>query len=179
MPTELRLRRTESEGGEGVVPEERVSNFGDLLWEWIQWSLIWTRQRHRQAAAAQTRRSSSACLASMTRGEATEEATTKGRIVVVTVAAQARRSLSACLTLTTRRGGGATGVLSRWQSGSGGGAGLAFVVVLLGVEVEDKRGSWLATGGNRRAQPAHTPGRCAVEIGALVLVTDEQGHPEW
>jgi hypothetical protein len=70
-------------------------------------------------------------------------------------------------------------VLSRWQGGSDGGAGLAFVVGLLGVEVEDKRGSWLATGGNRRAQPVHTPGRCVVEIGVMVLATDAQGHPEW
>jgi len=112
---------------------------------------------------------------STTRGEATE-ATTKGCIVVVTVAVQARRLLSACLTLTTR--GGATGALSRLQGGSGGGAGPAFVFSLLGV-VEDKRGSRLATGGNRRAQPARTPGRCASEIGAMVLATDAQGHPEW
>ena len=26
----------ESEGGEGAVPEERVSDFGDLLWEWTR-----------------------------------------------------------------------------------------------------------------------------------------------
>ena len=51
----------------------------------------------------------------------------------------------------------------------------AFVAGLLGVEVEDK----LATGGNRRAQPVRTPGRCAIEIGAMVLATDAQGHPEW
>jgi hypothetical protein len=69
--------------------------------------------------------------------------------------------------------------MSRWQGGSGSGAGLAFVVGLLGVEVEDKRGSWSAIGGNRRAQPAHTPGRCTVEIGAMVLATDAQGNPEW
>jgi len=75
--------------------------------------------------------------------------------------------------------GGATGSLSRWQGGSGGGAGPAFVAGLLGVEVEDKRGSRLATGGNRHAQPAHTPGRCVIEIGAMVLATDVQGHPEW
>ena len=40
---------------------------------------------------------------------------------------------------------------------------------------EDK----LAAGGNRRAQPARTPGRCANEIGAIFLSTDVQGHPEW
>ena len=79
----------------------------------------------------------------------------------------------ACLTLTTRRG--ATGALSRWQGGSGGGAGPAFVAGLLGVEVEDK----LATWGNRSAQPVRTPGRCAIEIGVMVLATDAQGHPEW
>ena len=98
---------------------------------------------------------------------------TKGCIVVVTVTAQARRSLLACLMLTTR--GGATGALSRWQGGSGGGAGPAFVAGLLGVKVKDKS----ATGGNRRAQPVRTPGRCAIEIGVMVLVTDVQGHPEW
>jgi hypothetical protein len=43
--------------------------------------------------------------------------------------------------------------------------------------LEDKRGSRSATGGNRRAQPACTPGRCAIKIGAMVLVTDSQGHP--
>jgi hypothetical protein len=121
-----------------------------------QWSLtlVWTRRWHRRATAAQAQRSSSACLALTTRGEATEAMTT-GRIVAVTVAAQARRLLSAsCLTLTTR--GGATGALSRWQGGSGGGACPAFVAGLLGVEVEDKRGIRLATGGNRRAQPART-----------------------
>ena len=88
--------------------------------------------------AAQALHSSSVCLASTTRGEATE-ATAKGHIVVVTVAAQTRRSLSACLTLTTR--GGATGALSQWQGGSGRGTGPAFVVSLLGVKVEDKRDS--------------------------------------
>ena len=68
--------------------------------------------------------------------------------------------------------------MSRLQGGSGGGAGPAFVFGLLGV-VGDKRGSRLATGGNRHAQPAHTPGRCVIEIGAMVLATDVQGHPEW
>ena len=94
------------------------------------------------------------CLALMTRGEATE-AMTKGHIVVVTVAAQAWSLLSAsCLTLTTR--GGATWALSRWQGGSGSGACPAFVAGLLCVEVEDKRGIWSTTGGNRHAQPART-----------------------
>jgi hypothetical protein len=31
---ELGKRQTKSEGGEGVVTEERVSNFGDQSWEW-------------------------------------------------------------------------------------------------------------------------------------------------
>ena len=53
MPTELGLWRTESEGGEGAVPEERVSDFGDLLWEWTRGPSsghdggIVERQRHR------------------------------------------------------------------------------------------------------------------------------------
>ena len=41
-----------------------------------------------------------------------------------------------------------------------------------------QEGQWV-TGGNRRTQPAHTLGRCAIEIGVMVLVTDAQGHPEW
>ena len=114
------------------------------------WSLIWRRRRHRQAATAQARRSLLACLVSTSRGEATE-AMTKSRIVVVTVAAQAWRSLSACLLLAKRgsnRGNRATSQgcskvplsLSRWQGGSGGGAG-PVVVGLLGVQVKNKRGS--------------------------------------
>ena len=39
----------------------------------------------------------------------------------------------------------------------------------VGVKVKDKMGSWSATGGNRRALPARTPGRCAIEIGAMVF----------
>jgi len=140
------------------------------------WSLIWTQGRHHRAAVAQARHSLSACLALMTRGKATE-ATTKGRIVVVTVAAQTRRSLKACSTLTTR--GGATGALSQWQGGSGSGADPAFVAGLLGIKVENKRGSGLATEGNRRAQHARSSGRCAVEIGAMVMAKDVQGRPEW
>ena len=35
--------------------------------------------------------------------------------------------------------------------------------------LEDKRGSRSATGGNRRAQPACTPGRCAIKICAMVF----------
>jgi len=69
--------------------------------------------------------------------------------------------------------------LSRWQGdGSGSSAGPAFVASLFGIEVKAKRGSRSATGGNRRSLPAHTPGRCAIEIGAMVLATDAQGHPE-
>jgi len=33
---ELGQRQTESEGGEGAVTEERVSNFGNLSWEWTR-----------------------------------------------------------------------------------------------------------------------------------------------
>jgi hypothetical protein len=84
------------------------------------------------------------------------------------------------LTLTTR--GGATGAFLRWQGGSGGGAGPAFVVGLLGVASRSRtRGAVGRQQGATQARttPARTPGRCAVEIGAMVLATDVQGHPEW
>ena len=148
MPSELGLRQAESEVGEGAVTEQ--------LWRPIVGmdpsSLIWRRQWHRRAAAAQARRSSLACLASTSRREATE-ATTKSCIVVVTVAAQAWRSMPACFTLATRGGAtGATGqhhkVAARSHCRSCGGRVAAaatharFVASLLGVEVKDKRGSW-------------------------------------
>ena len=41
-----------------------------------------------------------------------------------------------------------------------------------------QEGQWI-TAGNRRTQPANTPGRCVIEIGAMDLATDAQGHPEW
>ena len=58
----------------------------------------------------------------------------------------------------------------RWQgAGIGGGAGRAFVAGLVGIKVKDKMGSRSVTGGNRCALPAHTPGRCVIEIGAMVF----------
>ena len=102
------------------------------------------------------------------------------KIVVFTVAAQARRLLLTCLTLTTR--GEATG-----QGRCHGGrvaAAVAQAQRLLSACLASRlrtrgRVSRSATGGNRRAQPARTPGRCAIEIGVMVLATDAQGHPEW
>ena len=116
MPTELGLRQTESEGGEGAVTKEQVSNF------WC----------HR-AAAAQSRRSPSACLASTTIGEATE-AMTKSPIVVVTVVAQAfivgllgvdNKRWGNRGNRATSQGGSSKDSLSlsRWQGGNSGGAG--------------------------------------------------------
>ena len=80
------------------------------------------------------------------------------------------------LDVDNKRGGNrGVVVVAGWQGGSGGGAGPAFVAGLLGVKIKDKS----ATGGNRCTQPVRTPGRCAIEIGVMVLVTDVQGHPEW
>jgi len=37
----------------------------------------------------------------------------------------------------------------------------------------------VAVGYRGQQAPVRTPGRCTIEIGAMVLTTDAQGHPEW
>ena len=37
----------------------------------------------------------------------------------------------------------------------------------------------VAVGYRGQQAPVRTPGRCAIEIGAMVLMTDAQSHPEW
>ena len=153
------------------MTEEQLSNFGEQSWEWT----CGPSSGHDGGIVNQRR------VVSLL-GVDDKRGSNRGndKIVVVTVAAQARRSLSTCLTLTTR--GEATGQGRR--RGGRVAAAVAQAQRLLSACLASRlmtRGwvSRLATGGNRRAQPAHTPGRCAIEIGVMVLATDAQGHPEW
>ena len=72
-----------------------------------------------------------------------------GRVAAATE--QARRLLSACLVWRRGRGQEGQSVGNRGQQGA----------------------------TQARTTPARTQGRCAIEIGAIVLVTDVQGHSEW
>ena len=101
-------------------------------------------------------------MASTTRGEATE-ATTKRSHCSCHGGGTSLAFVVGLLDADNKKGGNRGVVtVAGWQRRR---RRPAFVAGLLGVEVEDK----LATGGNRRAQPVRTPGRCAIEIGAMVL----------
>ncbi len=114
-----------------MVAKERVSDFWRPIVGMDLWSLIWRRRQHHQAVVAQAWHSPVACLASTTRGEATE-AMTNSRIVVGTVVAQA--FVVGLLDIDNKRGGNrgnrATSQggskfrlsLSQLQGDSGGGA---------------------------------------------------------
>jgi len=98
------------------VTEERVSNFGDLLWEW-------------------------------TRGPSSGH---DGDIVK-----------------------------RRWRRPGIHHRPASHAPHLLSACLASRSKTRVAVGYRGQQAPVRTPGRCTIEIGAMVLTTDAQGHPEW